>query len=134
MTALSGILPAMITPLDDEGNFNADAFERLLARVYAAHVQGVYLCGSTGEGLLQPAAQRRLVTEVAVKNSPPDKQIIVHVGAATTAEAIELAKHAAKAGAHAVSSLPPLAGSYSFAELKTFYAQLAAASELPLLL
>lgn len=134
MNAFEGILPAIVTPFDNEGRFSVRAFETLLERLYAANVHGAYLCGSTGEGLLQSAEQRKMVTEVAVKNSPPDKQIIVHVGAKTTAEAIELAQHAAKAGAHAVSSLPPLVGSYSFAEIKTFYEQLAAASDLPLLL
>lgn len=133
MTTFHGILPALLTPLDAEGKLNTRAFEHLLARVYAAGVHGVYLCGSTGEGMLQPAAQRKLITEIAVKNSPRDKQIIVHVGANTTAEAIALAQHAAQAGAHAISSLPPL-GSYSFAEIKTFYEQLAAASNVPLLL
>src|SRR5215510_10698996 len=97
--SLQGILPALITPLDAEGRLNMRAFEALLERVYAAHVHGVYLCGSTGEGLLQPAAQRKRVAEIAIKNSPPGKHVIVHVGANTTAEAMELAKHAARAGA-----------------------------------
>ena len=127
-------MPALLTPFDDHGSLHESALEALLERLYAADVHGVYLCGSTGEGMLQSAAQRKLITEIAVKNSPPDKQVIVHVGAATTAEAIVLARHAAKAGAHAVSSLPPLVGGYSFPEIKTFYAELAAASELPLLL
>jgi len=134
MKNFAGILPALLTPFDEDGKLNARVLEQLLARLYAADVHGVYLCGSTGEGMLQPAAQRKLVTEIAVKNSPPDKQIIVHVGANTTAEAIELASHAAQVGAHAISSLPPLVGGYSFTEIKTFYEQLAAASQLPLLL
>lgn len=134
MQQLAGILPALVTPLDAAGNFNARACEQLLARLYAADVSGVYLCGSTGEGMLQTSAQRRAITEVAIANSPPGKGVIVHVGANTTAEAIELARHAARAGAHAVSSLPPLIGGYSFAEIKTYYEQLAAASDLPLLL
>lgn len=131
---LQGILPALITPLNDDGALNVRSLEKLLARLYAADVHGVYLCGSTGEGMLQTAAQRQRLTEVAVANSPPGKQIIVHVGANTTAEAIELSRHAARAGAHAISSLPPLVGGYSFAEIKAFYEQLAAASDLPLLL
>jgi N-acetylneuraminate lyase len=134
MTPFAGILPAVVTPFDDTGKFAAPKFERLLERVYAANVQGVYLCGSTGEGMLQSLEQRKLIAEVAVKHSPPDKQIIVHVGANTTADTIELARHAGRAGAHAISSLPPLVGGYSFAEIKTFYEQLAAASDLPLLL
>lgn len=134
MQTLQGILPALITPFDASGKLNASAVERLLARLYAADVHGVYLAGSTGEGMLQPPAQRKQLAEIAVRHSPPGKQVIIHVGANTTAEAVELAQHAAQIGAHAISSLPPLMGGYSFAEIKTFYEQVAAASELPLLL
>jgi N-acetylneuraminate lyase len=128
-----GIIPAAVTPFDAGGRFSERAFERLLERLYAAGVHGVYLCGSTGEGMLQPVEQRKRVTEAAVRNSPKGKEVIVHVGANTTAEALELARHAAGAGAHMISSLPPIAGNYSFAEIRSYYQQLAAASDLPLL-
>jgi N-acetylneuraminate lyase len=129
---LHGILPAAVTPFDDEENFAPAPFERLLERLYTAGCDGVYVCGQTGEGLLQPTAQRQRVTEVAVKNSPAGKQVIVHVGAYRTADAVELAKHARKVGATAVSSLPPI-GPYSFPEIRQYYEAIAAASDLPLL-
>jgi len=69
LNRLRGILPAAVTPFDDSKKFNPSALERLLERLYGRGVHGVYLCGSTGEGLLQPIAQRKAVTEVAVKNS-----------------------------------------------------------------
>jgi N-acetylneuraminate lyase len=131
---LAGIIPAAVTPFDAEGKFNVRSFEQLAERLYAAGSHGLYLCGSTGEGMLQPAAQRKQVTEVAVRNSPPGKAVIAHVGANTAAETIDLARHAARVGAHAVSSLPPCVGVYSFAEIKSFYEQLAAASDVPLLI
>lgn len=127
-----GILPAVVTPFDERGRFNTATFEKLLKRYYDAGVNGLYLCGSTGEGLLQAPEQRRCVTEAAMQNAPPDKQIIVHVGAATTADAVELARHAARHGAHAVSSLPP-PGNYSFVEVRDYYRDLAAASDAPML-
>jgi N-acetylneuraminate lyase len=96
-------------------------------------VDGVYVCGSTGEGMLQPAEQRREVAEAAVELSPPGARVIVHVGASSPAEAEALARHAGRAGAAAVSSLPPVGG-YSFAEIRRYYARLAEAAELPLLL
>ncbi len=132
MNHFYGILPAVVTPFDADGNFAATAFERLLARIYGAGVHGIYVCGQTGEGLLQPLAQRKAVAECAVRCSPADKQVIVHVGALRTSDAVELARHAARIGAHAISSLPP-AGSYSFTELKSYYSELASASDLPLL-
>lgn len=130
--AFSGILPAVVTPVDAEGNFLPEALERLLQRLYAAGVHGMYVCGMTGEGPLQPATQRKQVAEVAVKNSPPGKTVIIHVGAYRPAEALELAKHASRLPAHAVASLPP-SGNYSFAEIRAYYQALAAVSDLPVL-
>ncbi|MGE0131767.1 MAG: dihydrodipicolinate synthase family protein [Blastocatellales bacterium] len=133
MTKFQGILPAIVTPFDAEGRFRADSFERLLDRCYAAGVGGVYVCGQTGEGLQQSAEQRKRVAEVAVTRSPEAKTIIVHTGAMSTAEAVDLTVHAARIGAHAVSALPPI-GNYSFTEIKTYYTAIAAASDLPLLI
>ena len=132
MKTLRGILPAAVTPFDAEGRFSPRAFERLLERLYAAGVDGLYVCGTTGEGMLQAPAQRRAVVEAAVRCTPAGRQVVVHVGAATPAEAIDLARHAARAGAHAISSVPPLAGNFSFPDVREYYRTLAAASDLPL--
>ncbi|MEO8370520.1 MAG: dihydrodipicolinate synthase family protein [Candidatus Solibacter sp.] len=129
---LQGILPAAVTPFDANERFAPEPFATLLARLYAAGVDGVYVCGGTGEGLLQTVEQRKLVAEAAVRLSPPGKQVIVHVGSHRTADAVELAAHAASTGAAAVSALPPL-GSYSFAEVRAYYQAIAAASAVPLL-
>ena len=131
-TDFHGILPAVVTPLNDEGAFCQGTFEALLEALYATGIHGLYVCGQTGEGMMQPVAQRKRVVEAAARCSPPGKQVIVHVGASATAEAIDLARHAAGIGATAVSSLPPV-GSYSFAEIRTYYEAVAAASDLPLL-
>jgi N-acetylneuraminate lyase len=126
----AGILPAVVTPLRD-GHFWPEAFERLLRYVYEANSDGIYVCGQTGEGLLLPAADRMQAVEAAVSNSPAGKTVIAHVGAYSTAEAIALARHAARAGVHAISSLPPLDG-HTFAEIRCYYEALAAASDVPL--
>ncbi len=130
-TDFHGILPAVVTPFNDDGAFCQGVFETLLDALYATGIHGLYVCGQTGEGLTQPVAQRKRVAETAVRCSPAGKQVIVHVGASSTAEAVELARHAARAGAHAISSLPP-AGAYSFLEIRTYYEAVAAASDLPL--
>lgn len=133
MKQLHGILPALITPLDAAGTFNAASCERLLVRLYGAQVHGVYICGTTGEGMLQTVAQRKAIAECVLRNSPKDKQVMVHVGAACLSEAIELAQHAARHGAAAISSLPP-AGFFSFAEVTAYYRALAESSDVPLLI
>lgn len=127
-----GVFPAVVTPFNTNGEFAVETFERLLARLYATGVHGVYVCGQTGEGLLQPVSMRRQVAEAAVRCTPTSQTVIVHVGAGRLADASELARHAEDIGAGAVSSLPP-AGNYNFAELRGYYEQLAEASSLPLL-
>lgn len=126
-----GILPAAVTPFDADGRFCPEVFEKLLARLYRAGADGVYVCGTTGEGMLQSAPQRRSIAAAAVALSPPGAQVIVHVGAPSTSEAVELARHAGHVGAAAVSSLPP-AGGYSFPEIRGYYARIAEAAEIPL--
>jgi N-acetylneuraminate lyase len=131
-TTLRGVLPALVTPLDSHERFAAKPMEQLLERVYAAGSDGVYVCGQTGEGLLLGREERKQAAEVAVRNSPRGKQVIVHVGAASTAEAVELSRHAGGAGAHAISSLPP-SSAFTFAEARAYYEAIASAADLPVL-
>jgi N-acetylneuraminate lyase len=130
-TNLGGILPALLTPLTSDQKLLVPSLERLLERVYSAGVDGVYVCGSTGEGLVLPADMRRRIVDLAIANSPRGKQVIVHVGAWSFAEARALAEHAAQSGATAISSLPPAGTSYP--ELLQYYADLAGCTDLPLI-
>jgi len=112
--------------------FAEKVFERLLADVYQVGVHGVYVCGNTGEGPLQSVSMRQQVTEAAVRCSPRGKIVIIHVGGVRPPEAVQLARHAERIGASAVSALPP-SGNYSFRELHYYYQQIAEACALPFL-
>jgi len=132
LEALKGIIVAAVTPIDADERFAPAAYEALLDKVYTAGVDGVYVCGQTGEGLQQTVEQRKLLTEASVRLSPRGKQVIVHVGSNRTADAVELARHAGRSGVAAVSALPPLGG-YSFAEIRAYYEAIAAAANAPVL-
>ncbi|MEP7362828.1 MAG: dihydrodipicolinate synthase family protein [Acidobacteriota bacterium] len=131
-TDIHGILPALVTPLNDAGELNTAALEALLERLYTCRADGVYVCGQTGEGLLMDRATREKAAEISVLNSPEDKQVMVHVGAACIPDAMRLARHAEHIGAGAISSLPPI-GPFSFEEIRAYYVDLAAATGLPVL-
>jgi N-acetylneuraminate lyase len=128
---LSGIYPAMITPLTADNQVSTTVAEKLLARLCAAGVDGVYVAGSTGEGLLLSLHSRELLVECLMRNLPRGRKLLVQVGANSVEDALHLAEHAAKAGAHAISSLPPEG---SFSEVRDYYKRLAAHSDLPLIL
>jgi N-acetylneuraminate lyase len=129
-TGFSGIFPAVVTPFTTERQFAEDAFERLLDRLYSAGCDGIYVCGQTGEGLLQSLEMRKQVAKTSVRMSPPEKSVIVHVGSSSTMDSVALATHAESIGAAGISSLPPLGG-YNFDEVRAHYEALAAATKLP---
>ncbi len=128
---IRGILPALATPLDASGVLQSAPLEKLIQHLYAKGVHGLYVGGQTGEGWQLDVPTRQKLTEIAVRHAPAGASTIIHVGAMRVSEAIVLAEHAAKAGATAISSLPP-PGASSGAELIDWYGRLAQASPLPL--
>jgi N-acetylneuraminate lyase len=127
------ILPALITPLLPSGDLDVPSTERLIDHLYQKGVGGLYVTGSTGEGIYLDFDIRKRIVEIAVNLSKGRGSVIVHVGAIQAAKALELADHAARAGADAVSSIPPFAGGYTWGEVHSFYSKLAADSRLPVI-
>lgn len=130
-TTLAGLYSAFLTPLTPDRKFNPAVAEPMLHSLLHAGFDGVYVAGTTGEGLHLPLSERKALVETLARCLTPGKRLLVHVGAATVKDALMLAGHAAQHGAHAVSSLPPKGDSASIA---AYYAELAASSPLPLIL
>jgi len=92
----------------------------------------LYLCGSTGEGLLMTEEERKIVAETVVAESGGEIPVIVHVGAPATFMAENLAKHAAQIGADGIASIPPLYYIVGRPEVAAYYRRLKQAADLPL--
>jgi dihydrodipicolinate synthase/N-acetylneuraminate lyase len=73
----------------------------------AAGLDGILALGTTGEGILLSVAERRRATELFIAAAGERLQVAVHCGAQTTADTVELAEHAAAAGAQAVAVIGP---------------------------
>ncbi len=134
MTRFTGVWPAMVTPLDDREHVNVAVVRRLVDHFIAAGVGGLYVCGSTGEGVLLPLAERKLMAETVIEQAGGRVPVVVHVGATATADAVELATHAGQVGADAVSAVPPFYYRVGLQGIKEHYQMIAAASPLPLYL
>jgi N-acetylneuraminate lyase len=101
-----GIFPAFYACYDEDNNVSKEATKKL-ARFYADKgVQGLYVGGSSGEGFLLTVNERKAMLEAVMEEVGSELKIIVHVGAAATRDSIDLAKHAEKVGAHALSAVP----------------------------
>ncbi|MCS7180454.1 MAG: dihydrodipicolinate synthase family protein, partial [bacterium] len=96
-------------------------------------LDGLYVCGSTGEFPLMSVEERKKVAEI-VKDEVGNKiKIIVHIGSLSTKNSIELAKHSEKIKVDAISSIPPFYYSFSFEEIYNYYKRVASSVSLPFL-
>jgi N-acetylneuraminate lyase len=129
--SLAGLYPAFLTPLDSQLQLNEPAALAMLDYLLGTGMDGVYVAGSTGEGMRLPVAVRERLVELVRSALPEGKRLLVHVGATQIADALRLTEHAARVGAHAISSLPPAGNA---AEVYRFYETLAERSPLPLIL
>ena len=132
---LRGVIAAMLTPMRDGGtHVDLDAANRLAGWLVERGVHGLYIAGTTGEGLyLSPEEHRELVR--AVVNAAKGIPVVAHVGALTTAQAVGLARQAVQAEATAVAAIPPPYYSLNREELLTYFTAIAqAAAPLPLYL
>jgi len=122
---LRGALAAALTPLRDQGAaLDEEAFGPYLDFLAAAGLDGILALGTTGEGILLSAAERRRAAERFVDGPLP---VIVHCGAQTTAETAALADHAASRGAAAVAVIGPPYYAYDDAALLAHFAAAARA-------
>lgn len=105
---LTGLIPAAFTPLKADGSLNLDAVPALVEHFLRDGVSGLYVCGSTGEGVSLTREERMAVAEAYTAAAARRIPVVVQVGHNSLREARLLAEHAQKIGADAVSATPPM--------------------------
>jgi len=129
-----GIMPAMITPVFEDGTLNRAAAEKIMAHEMKSGIQGFYVNGATGEGLFLSEKTRMEMIECAKETVGGKGVLINHVGAVDSQAAIRLAKHAGEIKADAISSLVPnYINKYTTEQILDYYKRISDASGLPVL-
>lgn len=132
--ALRGIVPPMVTPLTHNRNLDLPALERLIERMLAGGVHGLFALGTTGEATaISPAQRRELIdhTCAIVRGRVP-----VWVGVTDTCldESLQLARHAEIAGAAGIVVSAPYYLPPDQAELVQYVTAFAYRQSLPIIL
>lgn len=104
---LGGLIPPLTTPLTTDGDVDAASMERLCAFLVGAGVDGLFVCGSSGETALLSDAQRRRAVEIAVGAAGGQVPVVAGAVDTGTARVVDHARAAAGAGASAVVSTGP---------------------------
>jgi 4-hydroxy-tetrahydrodipicolinate synthase len=107
---------------------------RLVGWLVERGIHGLFIAGTTGEGLYLSAEEHRDLTQ-AVTKAARGVPVVAHVGALTTAEAVALSRQAAQAEVTAVAAIPPSYYSMTREEILGYFTAIGKAAEpLPLYL
>ncbi|MCC0006042.1 MAG: 4-hydroxy-tetrahydrodipicolinate synthase [Methylobacteriaceae bacterium] len=101
-----GSMPALVTPFKD-GAVDEDAFRKLIDWVIESGQHGLVPVGTTGESPTLSHDEHRKVVEICIAEARGRVPVIAGAGSNNTREAVELAKHAEKAGADGVLIVTP---------------------------
>jgi 4-hydroxy-tetrahydrodipicolinate synthase len=101
-----GSFTALITPFDN-GALDEDAFRRLVEFQLRSGTHGLVPVGTTGESPTLSHDEHNRVVELCVKQTAGRAPVIAGAGSNSTAEAIELVRHAKAVGAQAALVVTP---------------------------
>ena len=129
-----GSYVALITPMRADGTVDEDAFATFVDWQIGQGTQGLVPVGTTGESPTLDHNEHRRVVEIAVKVANGRVPVIAGSGSNSTAEAIELTRHAKQAGADAALVVTPYYNKPTQEGLELHYTAIADAVDLPIVI
>ena len=130
----TGVCPALVTPFDESGAINYDAFARQIDFQIDNHVDAVCVCGTTGETSTLSIREHIAAVEFCVKHVDRRVKVIAGAGSNDTAAAVYLSQHAQDSGADALLIVTPYYNKCSQTGLIKHYEYIADRVELPIIL
>lgn len=129
----TGIYIPLITPFQDNGEVDYGGLARATRFAVSKGVDGIYALGGSSEFCMLNVEERKRCLEVIVANAD-GAEVVAHVGAAATKDAVELALHAEKVGATMLSAVAPYYFGYTFNQVKEYFRKIAHATKLNLMI
>ena len=130
----TGACTAIVTPFDQSGAINYDAFGKLIDEQIARGIDAICVCGTTGESATMSIREHIAAVEFCVKKVDYRVKVIAGAGSNDTSAAVYLSQHAQDSGADALLHVTPYYNKASQTGLIKHYEYIADRVELPILL
>jgi 4-hydroxy-tetrahydrodipicolinate synthase len=134
MNMITGSIPAIVTPMHEDGSIDYDSFRKLIEHHVKEGSDGIVVVGTTGESPTVTVDEHGELIRFTVECVAGRIPVIAGTGANSTAEAIELTRHAAKVGATASLSVVPYYNKPTQEGLYQHFRAIAEAADTPIIL
>ncbi|HJS87561.1 MAG TPA: 4-hydroxy-tetrahydrodipicolinate synthase [Acetobacteraceae bacterium] len=129
-----GSIVALITPMRQDGSIDEKAFAALVDWQINEGTTAVVPVGTTGESPTLNHAEHKRVVEIAIEVAKGRAPVIAGTGSNSTEEAIDLTRHAKKAGADAALIVTPYYNKPTQEGLYLHFKTIADAVDLPIII
>lgn len=129
-----GSAAAVITPMDNDGNIDFSAMERLLDFQLENHTDGIVVNGTTGESAVLSDEERLQIIAFTIKHIGGRIPVIAGTGSNCTAHAVRLSKETEALGADALLVVTPYYNKASQQGLQEHFTAIADSVKLPIIL
>jgi len=133
-TPFGRVLTAMVTPFTPDGALDLDGAQQLAAHLVDAGNDGIVLNGTTGESPTTSDVEKAELVRAVVEAVGDRAHIVAGAGTNDTAHSLELARAAAKAGAHGLLAVTPYYSKPPQEGLHRHFTAIADATDLPVML
>jgi 4-hydroxy-tetrahydrodipicolinate synthase len=131
---IKGSLVAIVSPMHDDGSLDFDAYRRLIDWHVAEGTSAIVAVGTTGESPTVTPSEHGELIKVAVEAAAGRVPVIAGTGGNSTAEAIELTRHAKHVGADATLQVVPYYNKPTQEGLYQHFRKIAETVDLPVIL
>lgn len=134
MTEIRGVIPPIVTPMDEEENINEEQLRMQVNRLIGAGVHGIFALGTNGEGYILSETEKERVLETVIEETAGRVPVYAGTGAVSTRDTIRLSQRAKAMGADILSVITPWFAAASQEELIEHYRTVARAVDMPVVL
>ncbi|WP_064737397.1 4-hydroxy-tetrahydrodipicolinate synthase [Bradyrhizobium sp. Ai1a-2] len=131
---LTGYVPDLPTPFDEDGEVDFDAFARLCERQIVSGATAIVVGETTGEAPTLTTGEKAGLVRRAVEVAHGRVRVVAGAGSNATDRAVELTRQAEAAGADAVLSVVPYYNKPMQSGLHAHFRAVAEATGLPVIL
>jgi 4-hydroxy-tetrahydrodipicolinate synthase len=131
---VKGIIPAIVTPMNDDESVNIDVLRQQIERQIAGGVHGLFPFGTNGEGYILSEKEKIEVLEATIDQVKGRVPVYAGTGCISTTDTIRMSKKAEELGADILSIITPSFALASQKELYDHYVEVAKHVNIPIVL